>query len=445
MSKAKRKQIALSVIYLILIAGFITGGLFFRAHPLTFGNDNSKGGESMPQSTYIPYAPTYSSFFPTSYSETEPMAVSEKTPETLQRFYTTKRASVFTFSGIGNEKELQGVLNALKQSNSRATFFVSTEEAEKYPEQLEQIRKGGQSLGISVRKNEKLDAKELMNGLTELAETLRTRYGVREEIFVRPTYGTPWTALQQAAVAGGFRVLTQTREAVPDQVSRMTSAEDVVKKVFRENEGALQRGEILHFQMGLFQYSDTVLGELVEQIIEERCIYPVMSAAEVAGDTDALYSYPLPEESILPEVRNRIFPGHLAGMTEEDVFEVIREGYLGINWVISKLFLPGFSDWEIQRLDKAGLIPNNENYVFLTFDDWGTDANVEKLLNVLEKHDATATFFVRTQYVPNNPNLLRAIAEGGHTIADHSHQHLPLSNAETSTKFVERRDKHQIR
>ena len=64
MSKAKRKQIALSVIYLILIAGFITGGLFFRGHPLTFGNDNAKGEESMPQSTYIPYAPTYSSIFP---------------------------------------------------------------------------------------------------------------------------------------------------------------------------------------------------------------------------------------------------------------------------------------------------------------------------------------------------------------------------------------------
>ena len=437
MPKTVRKQIALSLIYLILIAGFITGGLFFRAHPLTFGNDNSKGEESLPQSTYMPYAPSYSSILSDNYSEAEPLAASEIKTETLQRFYTTKRASVFIFSGLGNEKELQGVLDALKQNNSRATFFVSAEETEQYPEQLEQIREGGHGLGISVRKNEKLNAKELLSELTEQAELLRTRYGVREEIFVRPTYGMPWTALERAAASGGFRILTQTREAVPDQVSRMTSAEDVVKKVFRENEGALQRGEILHFQMGLFQYSDTVLGELVAQVIEERCIYPVMSAAEVAGDTEALYSYPLPEESILPEVRNRIFPGHLAGMTEEEVFEVIREGYLGINWVISKLFLPGFSDWEIQRLDKAGLIPNNENYVFLTFDDWGTDANVEKLLNVLEKHDATATFFVRTQYVPNNPNLLRAIAEGGHTIADHSHRHLPLSNAETSTKFVE--------
>ena len=47
MPKTVRKQIALSLIYLILIAGFITGGLFFRAHPLTFGNDNSKGEESL--------------------------------------------------------------------------------------------------------------------------------------------------------------------------------------------------------------------------------------------------------------------------------------------------------------------------------------------------------------------------------------------------------------
>ena len=61
MSKAKRKQITLSVVFLILIAGFITGGLYFRAHPLTFGNDSSEGGESMPQSSYIPYAPTLSS------------------------------------------------------------------------------------------------------------------------------------------------------------------------------------------------------------------------------------------------------------------------------------------------------------------------------------------------------------------------------------------------
>ena len=268
MPKTVRKQIALSLIYLILIAGFITGGLFFRAHPLTFGNDNSKGEESLPQSTYMPYAPSYSSILSDNYSEAEPLAASEIKTETLQRFYTTKRASVFIFSGLGNEKELQGVLDALKQNNSRATFFVSAEETEQYPEQLEQIREGGQGLGISVRKNEKLNAKELLSELTEQAELLRTRYGVREEIFVRPTYGMPWTALERAAASGGFRILTQTREAVPDQVSRMTSAEDVVKKVFRENEGALQRGEILHFQMGLFQYSDTVLGELVAQVIE---------------------------------------------------------------------------------------------------------------------------------------------------------------------------------
>ncbi|MBQ7486972.1 MAG: polysaccharide deacetylase family protein, partial [Clostridia bacterium] len=43
----------------------------------------------------------------------------------------------------------------------------------------------------------------------------------------------------------------------------------------------------------------------------------------------------------------------------------------------------------------------------------------------------------RTQYVPNNPNLLRAIAEEGHTIADHTHKHMPLSNEVTATHYEE--------
>ena len=90
-------------------------------------------------------------------------------------------------------------------------------------------------------------------------------------------------------------------------------------------DGTLQRGEIVHFQMGLFQYSDTVLGDLVEQIIAEKCSYPVVPANAVAEDTENLYQYPLPEDQILREVRNKIYPGRLEGKTPEEIFEVIRK------------------------------------------------------------------------------------------------------------------------
>ena len=76
--------------------------------------------------------------------------------------------------------------------------------------------------------------------------------------------------------------------------------------------------------------------------------------------------------------------------------------------------------------------------VFLTFDDWGTDKAITELLDVLRAHKATATFFVRTENVIYNPNLLRAIAAEGHTIACHTHTHFPLSNdVGTGKKFTD--------
>lgn len=40
-------------------------------------------------------------------------------------------------------------------------------------------------------------------------------------------------------------------------------------------------------------------------------------------------------------------------------------------------------------------MPNAYGIAFLTFDDWGTDVYVTKLLEVLRKHNVKATFFVR--------------------------------------------------
>ena len=432
MSDTKKKQILLAVLYLVLIACFVSAGLYFRSHPLRFGSGKEENGAAVVTGTYEPYEPSLTQSLS---AKTEEMEFPTEVSPAMSRFYTTKRASVFTFSGLSSEDELNGVLNALAKTDSRATFFVTAEELEKYPELIRRIREDGHSLGILVRPREKADAQKLLDELREQAEELRSRYGVYEEIFISPASGTADAVLLQAASAGGFSVLTRMKEGVPESVSRMTSADQVMSEIFRENDGALQRGEIMHFQMGLFQYSDTVLGELVETVIREKCVYPVLSAAEVAEDTESLYTYPLQDNMILADVKDKIYPGHLDGMTREEQFDVIRNGYIGINWVISKLTLPGFSDAEIAKMDKSGVISNDENDVFLTFDDWGTDATIDKLLNVLEKHHATATFFVRTEHVPNNPNLLRAIAEAGHTIGDHTHTHFPLSNAETDIRF----------
>ena len=52
--------------------------------------------------------------------------------------------------------------------------------------------------------------------------------------------------------------------------------------------------------------------------------------------------------------------------------------------------------------------------IFLSFDDWGTEQSLNELLYVLEKQNVKATFFIKTEYVDANPNLLRTIAVKGH-------------------------------
>ena len=426
-----RKQLTVTILYILLICLFLGGGLWFRGHPLFSGQGlRLNGGPAAPEATYAPYAAT-------SYSSAQAAPLGSQEPAVpLSRFYTTERATVFTFSGIERAKELDAVLEALKNTNSRATFFVTAEEMELYPKRIEAISRAGQSLGIAVLPAQG-SASQMLGALQIQAQTLRERYQADYEIFIRPATGGGSAALLQAAGQGGFRVLKEMKEAVPEKVSRMTDPDEIIAAVINENEGMFQRGEIVHFQMGIFQYSDTALGDLVERMVSEKCAYPVVAADEVAERTESQYEYPVPRELILPDVRDRIYPGHLKDMTKDEIFEVIRSGYIGISWILSPYFLPGFSEWETQHLDKTGIVENDENYVFLTFDDWGTDGTVDKLLNVLDKHHATVTFFVRTEYVPNNPNLLRAIAAAGHTVGAHSHKHMSLSNEIQPTYFAE--------
>lgn len=61
--------------------------------------------------------------------------------------------------------------------------------------------------------------------------------------------------------------------------------------------------------------------------------------------------------------------------------------------------------------------------ISITFDDWGTDYTVTKLLDILAEYDIKTTFFLRANGAEANPSLARAIAEEGHEIANHTFSH----------------------
>lgn len=61
--------------------------------------------------------------------------------------------------------------------------------------------------------------------------------------------------------------------------------------------------------------------------------------------------------------------------------------------------------------------------IALTFDDGPNPAATPKLLDLLEQHEARATFFLMGAHVRAFPGLAREIAERGHAIGNHTETH----------------------
>ena len=73
----------------------------------------------------------------------------------------------------------------------------------------------------------------------------------------------------------------------------------------------------------------------------------------------------------------------------------------------------------------------------LTYDD-GPNAQTTRLLGILDKHKVFATFFQQGGYVNSNPAIAKAVADAGHTLANHtmSHPYLTKLPAAGVTKEI---------
>ncbi|MBW4359519.1 polysaccharide deacetylase family protein [Flavobacterium taihuense] len=76
-------------------------------------------------------------------------------------------------------------------------------------------------------------------------------------------------------------------------------------------------------------------------------------------------------------------------------------------------------------------IPNAENKIYLTFDDGPTPDITEWVLEELKKHKAKATFFCIGKNIKNHPAIFHKIVNEGHSIGNHTHNHLKGWNTST--------------
>lgn len=75
--------------------------------------------------------------------------------------------------------------------------------------------------------------------------------------------------------------------------------------------------------------------------------------------------------------------------------------------------------------------------VALTFDvAWGSE-NIEEILDILDKHNAKATFFLVGSWVDDNNKLVKEIHNRGHEIGNHSNTHSSFSDISNEDKIEE--------
>ncbi len=83
-----------------------------------------------------------------------------------------------------------------------------------------------------------------------------------------------------------------------------------------------------------------------------------------------------------------------------------------------------------------------EKVIYLTFDMGYENGYTSKILDVLKKHDAKATFFVCKAFIDSNPKGIKRMVKEGHVVANHTVNHIPFyklteSKLKTDLKGVE--------
>lgn len=343
--------------------------------------------------------------------------------EPERTIHTTKKAASYVFSGVSSDGELKLLLDALDEVDAKASFALTRDEANKAPEQLSLILSRGHEILPRLVLQKGNDYYTLCSRML-----LETRYFT--QTLECPDTGCiailseASAAAREAASAAGLNIVCYQNNLVQQEHKDETDPEKILSQIYGARLATfyLMRGQILRFDRGVYT-NEATLGELVKAV-SLHSFYSLEKATDILSDTQDLYTYPVPESEWLKGI-NDIKPGHYP--TSEAQMDAIAHRYIGTPSARYSDNLPGFTDDERGRINRAGLVETKERVAFLTFDAWGSDASITKLLDVMEKHNVLGSFYVVSGYAINNPNLLRAIAQAGHDVGSHTNTHFQLA------------------
>lgn len=81
-----------------------------------------------------------------------------------------------------------------------------------------------------------------------------------------------------------------------------------------------------------------------------------------------------------------------------------------------------------------------DKVIYLTFDCGYENGNTPAILDALEKHQVSATFFAVGTFLESEPDLVRRMVSDGHTVGNHTWHHPDMSSISTKASFSEELD-----
>ena len=78
----------------------------------------------------------------------------------------------------------------------------------------------------------------------------------------------------------------------------------------------------------------------------------------------------------------------------------------------------------------------DEKVVYLTFDAGYENGNIERILNTLQKHQATGAFFILKNLIERNPDLVRRMRDEGHLVCNHTAKHKDMTKMSCKEDFA---------
>ncbi len=77
----------------------------------------------------------------------------------------------------------------------------------------------------------------------------------------------------------------------------------------------------------------------------------------------------------------------------------------------------------------------DDKVIYLTFDCGYENGNIEKILDIMKKHDARGAFFVLKNLIRKNPDLVTRMVNEGHLVCNHTSNHKDMTKITSIADF----------